>query len=392
MLRNTTPKPKTRLLRAFAAILVCASLGSNRIAAFAQAKDPILVGHYASTSGAEATFGKSTDNGILMAVAERNAAGGVKGRPLQVITYDDQGKQSEAATVVTRLITKDKVVALLGEVASSRSLAGGRLAQRYGIPMVTPSSTNPEVTKIGDMIFRVCFIDPFQGEVCAKFAMQRGWKKAAVLYDKTQAYSTGLNTNFTESYPKLGGTIVARETYGGGDSDFGAQLTNIRAAAPDVIFIPGYYSDVGNIAIQARKLGLAMPLLGTDGWDSSKLAETAGNVLEGCCFSNHYSHEEARPAVKDFVEKYKARFGGETPDGLAALGYDAALVLFAAMDRAPSLAGRDIAKELAATKEFAGVTGTITIDSGRNANKSAVMLEFKQGQWRYAATIEPDGK
>lgn len=376
----------------FAAILLLAGLGAAILAGCGEEKvageGPILIGHYASLTGSEATFGKSTDEGIQLAVKERNAAGGVRGRQIKLITYDNQGKNSEVTSAVTRLITRDKVVAVLGEVASGRSLPGAEVCQRYGVPMITPSSTKPSVTEVGDMIFRVCFIDPFQGGVCAKFAKERGWTKAATLYDRTAPYSTGLNENFKAAFTALGGTIVTEQAYSGGDSDYGAQLTAIRGAKPDVIFVPGYYTDVGNIALQVRNLGLGMPLLGGDGWDSSQLAVAAGSAIEGCFYSNHYSHEEARPAVQTFVQNYRAEFDGRTPDGLAALGYDAAMILFHAMEKAPSLQGKDLAAALASVKEFAAVTGTITIDGNRNAQKSAVILEMRQGQWRYVATIE----
>lgn len=352
--------------------------------------DAILVGHYASMTGSEATFGVSTDNGIRLAIKERNAAGGVKGRPIRLITYDDQGRAQEAATAVTRLATQDKVVAILGEVASSRSIAGGQQAQRFGVPMITPSSTNPQVTEIGDMISRVCFIDPFQGYVGAKFAIDRGWTKAAVLFNRAQAYSTGLAENFRDSFTQLGGRIVTDQAYGDGDTDFSAQLNAIRAAGPDVIYIPGYYSEVVNIARQARRVGLNQPLLGGDGWDSEELAN-AGNALDGCFFSNHYSHEDQRPEVQEFVQKYQAEFG-KVPDGLAALGYDAARLLFDAMDRATSLSGPDLAAAINSTKDFPGVTGTITIDEERNAQKLAVILEVKGGKPTFVTTIEPQAK
>lgn len=354
----------------------------------ADGTSPIVIGHYASMTGSEATFGVSTDNGIQLAIEEINARGGVKGRPIKCITYDNRGSLTEVTTVVTRLITSDRVTALLGEVASSRSIAGGQIAQRFGVPMVSPSSTNPDVTEIGDMIFRVCFIDPFQGEVAARFAQEKGWTTAAVLFNRQQAYSMGLAENFKASFTKLGGRIVAEQAYGDGDSDFGAQVTVIQNANPDVIFVPGYYTDVGTIARQVRARGIAAPLLGGDGWDSPQLAATAGDSINGSFFSNHYSHEDTSPAVQKFVTDYNARFGS-VPDGLAALGYDAAMILFAAMEKAPSLEGKDIAKALAETKNFAAVTGTISIDENRNTTKSAVILTFVDGQQKYVTTINP---
>jgi branched-chain amino acid transport system substrate-binding protein len=349
----------------------------------------ILVGEYGSMTGSEATFGKSTHNGIMLAVKEINAAGGVKGKKIEIKSYDDQGKSQEVGTAVTRLITDDHVTALLGEVASSRSIAGGRVAQQYGVPMITPSSTNATVTQIGDMISRVCFIDSFQGYAMAKFAkdnLKAG--KVALLYDQSQAYSKGLKDDFKKAYEGMGGKIASEQAFNGGDQDFSAQLTTIRDTKPDALYVPGYYTDVGNVAVQARKLGIKVPLLGGDGWDSAQLAAIGGDSIEGSYYSNHYSHQEQRPEVQEFVKKYKAEFG-ETPDGLAALGYDAARLLSEAMGRAPSLSGKDIAAAIAATKDFHGVTGIITIDPNRNARKPAVILQMKGGTPTYVATIQP---
>lgn len=355
----------------------------------APAGDTILIGHYGSLTGSEATFGQSTDHGIKLAVEEINAAGGINGKKVELKTYDDQGKSQEAGTAVTRLITEDKVAAVLGEVASSLSLAGGRVAQQYGVPMITPSSTNPQVTQIGDMVFRVCFLDPFQGWVEAKFARESlKANKAAILYDQTQAYSKGLKDYFRKAFEGLGGTITTEQAYSGGDQDFSAQLTTIRQTKPDVLFVPGYYTDAGNISIQVRKLGITVPMLGGDGWDSTQLAAIGKDAIEGSYFSNHYSFQEARPEVKNFVDKYKAEFG-VIPDGLAALGYDAAHLLFDAMKRAPSLDGKTLAASIAATKGFHGVTGTISMDEHRDARKSAVIVQVKGGVPVYVRTIEP---
>lgn len=354
-----------------------------------KANGAILIGHYGSLTGSEATFGQSTSRGIRLAVDEFNAAGGLNGRMIELKEYDTQGKTQEAGTAVTRLITSDKVTALIGEVASSLSIAGGRVAQQFGVPMITPSSTNPQVTQIGDMIFRVCFIDPFQGFVVAKFAHENlKAKKVAILFDQAQAYSKGLKDDFKKSFESMGGTVVSEQAYNGGDQDFSAQLTSIRSTSPDAIFVPGYYTDVGNISLQARRLSITAPLLGGDGWDSARLAEIGGKAIEGSFYSNHYSHEEPRPAVQEFVKQFKAKFG-DTPDGLAALGYDAARLLFDAMKRSPSLSGKDLAAAIAATKDFPAVTGVISMDANRNARKSAVVLEMKNGMPVYVATIDP---
>ena len=348
----------------------------------------IKIGHYGSMTGSEATFGVSTDNGIKLAVKERNAAGGVNGKQVQLITYDDQGKGQEAVTAVTRLIQQDGVAAVLGEVASSRSIAAGPVCQREGVPMISPSSTNPQVTEIGDMIFRVCFIDPFQGYVGASFAKnQLKLDKSATLYNRSQAYSAGLNKEFVNAFEKLGGQVLTQVAYADGDNDFSAQLTSIRGTNPQFIYIPGYYTEVVNIARQARKLGITCPLIGGDGWVSEEL-KNAGDALDGCYFSDHYSQEDKRPEVQDFLKKYKAEYG-KTPDSMAALGYDAANLLFDAMKRAKSLNGHDLADAIASTKDFKAVTGNITINDHRDATKLAVIQKIQGGQFSYFATVEP---
>jgi branched-chain amino acid transport system substrate-binding protein len=370
---------------------ICFFLSAIRCA---HAADPneILIGHFASMTGAEATFGQSTDNGIKLAIDEINAAGGVKGKKVRVITYDDKGDARETGTAVTRLVTSDHVVAVLGEVASSLSLVGAPVCQQNHVPMVSPSSTNPKVTKVGDMIFRVCFLDAFQGYACAKFARESpkiNTTRAAILYDQVSAYSVGLQQDFATCFVDMGGEIVSRETYQAGDQDYSAQLIAIRASNPGVIFVPGYYTDIGNIAIQARRLGIKAPLLGGDGWDSEKLGEIGGKAIDGSFYSNHYSHQDPNPRVQNFLRKYKERYGNRVPDALAGLGYDAALVLCAAIEKAPTLKGPDIAAELAKTAGFDGVTGKITIDKDRNAVKSAVMIEMKEGEPTYVLTTEP---
>jgi branched-chain amino acid transport system substrate-binding protein len=351
----------------------------------------IVIGHFASMTGSEATFGQSTDKGVRMAIEERNAAGGVKGRMIELRTLDTASKASEGGTVVTRLITNDKVVALLGEVSSSISIAGGQVAQKLGIPMISPSSTNERVTKIGDMIFRVCFLDSFQGYVMAKFVNDDlKLTKVAILYDQQQAYSKGLANDFKAAFTGMKGVITTEQAYSGGDPDVSAQLQTIKTSGAQAVYMPGYYTDAGNMVRQARKLGIKEPFLGGDGWDSAKLTEIGGEAIEGSYYSNHYSFEEQRPEVQDFVKKFREK-NGQVPDGLAALGYDAARVLFAAMDRSPSLAGKDLAAAVAQTKDFAGVTGKITIDANRDAQKAAVVLQIKNGNPSYVTSISPPG-
>lgn len=351
--------------------------------------DVLRIGEVGSMTGSEATFGTSTHNGIELALKQVNAAGGVKGKKFQLISLDDQGKPEEAATAVTKLITQNGVTAILGEVASSRSLAMAPIAQNHQIPMITPSSTNPDVTKKGDYIFRVCFIDPFQGTVMAKFAANNlKAKKIAVLRDVKNDYSIGLAKFFEETLKTLGGSVIVTQSYSAGDIDFKSQLTDIRGKAPDAIFIPGYYTEVGLIARQARELGITVPLMGGDGWDSPKLAEIGGDAVNNTYFSNHYSAENKAPNVQDFIAKFKEAYG-VIPDGLAAMGYDAAMVLIDAMKRAKSLNTPDIRDALAATKDYKAVTGNITMDGNRDAVKSAVVLKVDGGTFKYQTTINP---
>lgn len=353
--------------------------------------DTIKIGEVGSMTGGQATFGISTHQGIVLAIKEQNAKGGIKGKKIELVSVDDQGKPEEAATAMTKLITQDKVAAVLGEVASSLSLAMAPIAQQYKIPMVSPSSTNPKVTEIGDYIFRVCFIDPFQGTVMAKFASETlKVKKVAVLRDVKSDYSLGLADFFKAAFKKAGGTIIEPDqTYSSGDVDFSAQMTSIKAKKPEAIYVPGYYTEVGLIAKAARQLGVKVPLMGGDGWDSEKLTEIGGKWLNNSFFSNHYSQEDKAPQVQEFIKTFKADNGGKVPDGLAAMGYDAAKVLFAAMEKTKTLASKEIRDELAKTKDFQAVTGKISIDDKRNATKSAVVLEVKDRGFIYKTTINP---
>ena len=388
--------PNSRYLLCLAALLAvagCALKGSQpgdaKSNPNAATGKPLVIGEYGSLTGSTATFGISARNGIDLAVEEVNAAGGVLGRPVKVIVEDDAGKPEEAAAAVTKLVNQDRVIAVVGEVASTRSLAGARVCQPAGVPMVTPASTNPQVTEVGDFVFRTCFIDPFQGTVMAKFARDHlKVERVAILRDIKNDYSVGLADFFKKTFTQLGGKLVGDESYSEGDTDFRAQLTNLKATNPQALFVPGYYTEVGLIARQAREKGLTVPLMGGDGWDSPKLAEIAGESVEGCFFSNHYTVESTEPRVKEFVKSYKAQYS-EVPDAMAALGYDAAKILFNALATAGSTDAKAIRDALAATEDFTGVTGTITIDKDRNAVKPAVVLEMKGGKQTYVTTVEP---
>lgn len=370
------------LAAALATALSCGPKGSE--------KSEILVGEYGSLTGGIATFGISTRDGSLLAFEDINAKGGVLGKKVRLIVEDDQSKPEEAATVVTKLINQDHVVAMLGQVASSHSLAAAPICQASQIPMISPSSTNPRVTQVGDYIFRVCFMDTFQGAVMAKFAYETlQAKRIAILVDVRSDYSVGLQTFFGQAYKKLKGEIVAEQSFSQGDSDFRAQLTAIKAANPEAVYVPGYYTEAGTIVYQARELGITVPFLGSDGWDSPKLWEIGGKALNGCYFSNHYSTDDPNPIVQQFVADYKAKYN-QMPDALAALGYDAARILADAMTRAGSTEGPKVRDAIAATKDFPGVTGAITINSERNAVKSAVILKVENGKYLLTETIKPE--
>jgi branched-chain amino acid transport system substrate-binding protein len=360
------------------AILTTALLVSPIMAA----DDEIRLGEYGSLTGSEATFGTDTRDGVNLAVKEANAAGGVEvgGKKLKVrvIVYDDQGKSEEVQATVTKLITKDNVHAVLGEVASTLSLAAAPICQKAKIPMISPSSTNPKVTQIGDYIFRACFIDPFQGTYMAKFARNfLKAKTAGIFIDNGSDYAVGLGKYFGEEFRKLGGEVVLELAYGKMDIDFKAQLTGFKDKSPDVLFVPGYYTQVGQIAQQAKDLGLTSPLLGGDGWDSPKLVEIGGAAIEGAYFCNHYHAKEKRPEVGKFVEGYQKEYN-VVPNGLSALGYDAARITLDAIKRANSLKGEAIKEALAATKDFPGVTGKITINKERNPDKAGVVLQVSK--------------
>lgn len=359
------------------------------LSACTKSSNEILIGEVDSLTGSDATFGLSTNKGVRLALDEANAKGGIKGKKINLITLDDQGKNEEAAAGVTRLITQNNVVAIIGGVASGRTKASAPIAQTHGIPFISPASTNPDVTGIGDMIFRVCFIDPFQGYVMAKFSKENlKIKKVAILRDVKNDYSVGLADAFVTEFKKGGGEIVADVSYQAGDIDFKAQLTQIRSKNPEAIYVPGYYTEVGLISQQARQLGVKVPLLGGDGWDSEKLFEIGKDSIEGNYYSNHYVTDSTEPEVTEFIKKFKEKYN-EVPDAFAALGYDAAKVLFAALEKAPDLSGKAIRDQIKITKDFDGVTGKITLNEKRDAVKSAVVIQVENKKRKFVTTVSP---
>jgi branched-chain amino acid transport system substrate-binding protein len=376
--------------RALTAAFLAAVLAATVSCGSKNSQKEILIGEYGSLTGGIATFGISTKNGSELAFEGVNQKGGILGQKIKLLVEDDQSKPEEAGTVVNKLIHQDHVIAMLGHVASSHSLAAAPICQAEHVPMISPSSTNPRVTQVGNYIFRVCFLDTFQGAVMAKFAYDTlKVRKVAVLVDVRSDYSVGLQTFFGQAFKKLGGTIVTDQSYSQGDSDFRAQLTAIKGANPDAIYVPGYYTEVGTIVHQARELGITVPFLGSDGWDSPKLWEIGGTALNGCYFSNHYATDDPNPVVQKFVTDYKAKYG-VLPDALAALAYDAARILAAAIEKAGSTDGAKVRDQIAATKDFDGVTGIITINADRNAVKSAVIVKVENGKYLLTETIKPD--
>ena len=338
----------------------------------------IRVGVVFPMTGPIATFGQESVNGIKLALQKTTSQQETMGKKIRLIVEDNKGEPAETANAVRKLIDVDKVHILLGSVASSNTLAGAPIAQSAKVPMVTPASTNEAVTQKGEFISRTCFTDDFQGVVMAKFAYESlQKKKAAVVLDVASDYSRGLAKAFASKFKELGGTIVSGNySYTQGDKDFRSLLRRIKRTKPDVVFVPGYYTEVGVMLQQARQMGMNLPFLGGDGWDSPKLQELAGKEgISGNYISSHFSAEDTAPLVSNFVKEYKNRFSGETPGSMAALGYDSVMVLIDALKRTEDFSTTSINKAIVTTKNLAGVTGTITIDENRNAIKPAVVLE-----------------
>ena len=355
----------------------------------ATAGDTIKIGEFASLTGKEATYGQAAHKGTLLAIEEINAAGGVLGQKLELVFEDDQSKSGESATIVKKLISRDKVVALLGEITSGRTLEAAPIAQNAKIPLVSPGATAPGVTARGDYIFRVCFVDSFQGAVMAKFARQSlKLKRVAVLSSASSAQSVGLARIFKQRFSEAGGVIALEQKFSEGDKDFRAQLTAIRAADVEGIFVPAYYAEAALICKQARDLGLSVPLFGIDGWESSELLAIGGKAVEGAYFSTHFSPETNDPTVASFNERFRRRWAAGT-DALSALGYDSAMLLADAIKRAGTTESAALRDALAATRNFKGVTGTISLDEDRNATKSAVVLQVKDGRFVFVERVDP---
>jgi branched-chain amino acid transport system substrate-binding protein len=357
----------------------------------AAAQEPIKIGEYACLTGKEASLGTSSHEGTVLAIEHINQAGGVLGRPLVLLTEDTQSKPGESSTSVRKLIARDHVVAVLGEVASSRSLEAAPICQAAKIPMISPGSTNPKVTETGDYIFRVCFIDPFQGPVLAKFALTHlKVRRVAIFSSSTSAYSVGLAKYFRQAFIAGGGEVVAEPKYSEGDKDFNAQLTAIRATGPDAIFCPGYYNEGALIVKQAHSLGITVPIFGGDSWEAQELIDLGGEAMEGAYLCSHYSPEDPSPRIQQFVAAFRQRYGADrTPDSNASLGYDSAIVLADAIRRAGTTEHKALRDAIASTKNFDAVTGRITINEKRDASKNAIIVQVRNGHFQFVESVAP---
>ena len=349
----------------------------------------IKIGAVTCLTGEFSTFGVSSRQGAKLAQEDVNAAGGVLGQPIELIVEDNGSKAGEAATITRKFISQDKVVAILGDLTSSATMEGAPLAQAAKTPLLTPSATNVAITKIGDYIFRSCFIDSFTGKIMARFALDRlKAKQAIILTDVKQDYSVGLSDVIRQYFTENGGKITNSISYSSGDTDFRAQLTQVRIAHPDVVFLPGYYHEAALILRQSRQLAIDCPFVGGEGWDSPALVEIAGKSADGNYYTNHFSAADPSPRVQKFAQTYQAKYKA-VPDALAALWYDGAGLLFQAVQRAGSMDSAKIRDALASTRDFDGVTGRISIDENRNASKPAVILKIENGKQKMVQQIAP---
>ena len=353
----------------------------------------IKIGLITPLSGDVKTFGESVRNSFMFAVDEANARGGVAGMKIVPEIVDDKNDPTEAANAANLLVNQYRVKAIVGSVTSKATIPVSDIIQAGKIPTITPTATNPKVTvadgKRKDYMFRACFIDPFQGEVMAKFSRDTlKKKKAAVLFDASNDYSKGIADVFRDAFRKMGGEVVAFESYGKDDVDFSALLTKVKASGADVLFLPDYYSKVGLIAKQVQEKGLRVQLVGPDGWDSPDLVKIAGTAIEGGYFSNHYSPDDKRPEVAAWVKKYKEKYG-QVPDALGTLAYDATNLLLEAIRKAGSDDPKKIREALASIRDFKAVSGKSTLDKNGNSIKSAAILKIEGGQQKFVMMVNP---
>jgi branched-chain amino acid transport system substrate-binding protein len=352
-------------------------------------KDELIIGEFDALTGKHAQYGISTRNGIALAIEQANQSGGILGRRIRILVKDDQGEPEKAQAVVSSLITKEHVVAIIGEVASSRTRAAAPVCQQNRIPLISPAATDPLVTQIGNYIFRACFIDSYQGLILAKFVSEGlRLSRIAILRDIRNNYSTGIADSFAERFQRFGGAVVADQKYKEGDVDFTAQLVTIRSVEPQAVIIPGFHKDAARIAIKAREIGLTMPLIGPDAWENPEFISLAGMALKNSYFSAYYSPHQPNKSNRKFVQSYRVRYQTD-PDAFAALGFDAAGLLLDAIRRARSAEPARIQNALAQTKSFPGVTGSISLDAYRNPTKPGVIFKYNNGKFEYLKMVAP---
>lgn len=347
--------------------------------------DTVRLGLIVPKTGVVAAYGDAVEKAVNLAVAEINEAGGIDGKQVKLFTYDNKSDATESVNVFNRLVDNDKIVALVGPVISSTSLAVGPLAEAKKIPMISPTATNLTVTIGLDYVFRACFIDPYQGGTVAKFANENlGAKKAAILYNSGDDYSSGLAEAFKAQFEASGGTITDYEGYTSDDKDFKAVLTTIKENNPEVLFIPDYYNQVGLIASQVKEVGITATMLGGDGWDD--VQKEYADVMEGSYFANHYSTTDPDPIVQNFISSYKAANEDATPNALAALGYDAAKIMMAAIDAADSTDGAKILAALKAT-DLDAVAGHVKFDENGDPVKAISIIKIEGGELKLETKV-----
>jgi branched-chain amino acid transport system substrate-binding protein len=358
--------------------------------------DSIKIGVNLELSGNVASYGESLAKGIDMAVKEINSAGGIDGKQIEMIKVDNKSEAAEATNGIIKLTSQDKVTAIIGAATSGNTVAQAQIANDNKTVLISPSGTSPTVTvnkdgKVNEYVFRTSYIDPFQGTIAANFAANDlKVKNAAILADSGSDYAKGLSDSFKKTFEKAGGKVVAEDAYVAKDTDFRSQLTRIKSKNPEYIFIPGYYEEVGLIVKQARELGITVPLMGADGWDSPTLIELAGkDALNNTFITNHYSADDPDEKIQNFLKAYKEKNNGESPNAFNALGYDTVYFLKDAIERAGSVDSTKIKEALASTKDLSLVTGTISIDKNHHPVKSATVLEYKDGKPVFKSKVNP---
>ena len=379
---------------AIAMSIALTGCGGGEKAKPAAQTNEIKIGGNVEMTGGVANYGNQALSGMKLAFKQVNASGGVLGKKINLILADNKSEPAEAANATTKLITQDKVSIVMGPIVSSNVLATVKIAEDNKVVVMTPTGTNEKITvdngKVHPFAFRACFIDPFQGRIMANYAAKSLKAKTAVIYiDSSSDYSKGVAAAFEETFVKNGGKVAGKEAFLQKDQDFKATLTKIKALNADIVFIPAYYEEVGKIVKQARELGINQPLLGTDGWDNPKVVEIAGAAaLNNTFFSNHYSSQDSDPNVRKFIEAYKAEYK-EEPSSMAALGYDAAMIVVDAIKRANTTDAAKVKEAMEQTKNLQVSTGIVTMDSNHNPIKSAVVIEMKDGKQTFKEKINP---